>query len=91
MNNTRRKQIESLIDLVATLQADAQNITTVAEEIKMEEEDYRVNMPENLQNGDKAQQSDEAIQALEEAVQSLENLNNEIDCIFEYLNNAKGG
>jgi hypothetical protein len=65
MNKARRKLIEEvegkLAELIEALSA-----------IKDEEEEYRDNMPENLQGSEKYEQADQACSALDDAYNNLE-------------------
>jgi DNA repair exonuclease SbcCD ATPase subunit len=65
MNKARRKLIEAvegkLAELIEALSA-----------IKGEEEEYRDNMPENLQASEKYEQADQACSALDDAYNNLE-------------------
>jgi hypothetical protein len=76
MNNARRKQISS-IDTNAIrakaeeLKALIENAVETATAAKDEEEEYRDNMPESLQGGEKAS---EAVDALDTFISALEGI-----------------
>ena len=62
MNNSRRKQIEKVIDEL--------------EKIRNDEQDYFDNMPENLQYSERGEKSEFAIDALEFAIDQLQEILN---------------
>ena len=72
MNNNRRKQIRDLVSKLQDLKSDLESIL-------QDEQEYRDNMPENMQDGERAQQSDECIGQLECA-------NDELDSAIDNLN-----
>lgn len=74
MNNDRRKQIRRAIASLEALTASLEEAKTLVEEIKSEEEDYRDNMPENLQGSDRYEAADSAVSYLEEAYSSLDEI-----------------
>lgn len=65
MNKMRRKEIDKVISLIE----EAKSMT---EYIMSEEEDYRDNMPENLQGSMKYDAAEEAIDNMQDAIDSLE-------------------
>lgn len=65
MNKQRRKTINEIYDKLAELR-------DLLEEVKCEEEDYRDNMPENLQNSERYEIAEEACDNLDSALSSLE-------------------
>jgi flagellar biosynthesis chaperone FliJ len=65
MNKMRRKQLQALSD-------NLDNIKEQIEALQGEEEEYRDNMPENMQNGEKYETAGAAIDALYSAVSSIE-------------------
>lgn len=54
MNNTRRKSLRALMDRL-------EDIKSELEEIQSEEEDYRDNIPENLQGSERYEKAEDAI------------------------------
>lgn len=91
MNDARRKQIDSLIasmrdltDLVETLQAGIQDVLD-------EEQEYLDNMPENMQQSERASIAEEAISALEEAASAADDIVGNLQTIEDALENAKSG
>lgn len=67
MNNARRKSLadikNKLDELVGLIEEQRDELET----LKGEEEEYKENMPENMQDGEKGQAADQAISDLEEA------------------------
>lgn len=71
MNNKRRKEIKNCI---ATLHKTNSNVDVVLEnlnDILMDEDYYRDNMPENLQGGIRYEESEEASDYLNDAISYL--------------------
>lgn len=75
MNKTRRK---ALTEIKGLLSDACQNIEILYEE----EYEYLENMPENLQNSERHEQTENAVSSLDEAMTSI---NNAIDCIEEAI------
>lgn len=65
MNRIRRKQLAELMSKMEEIIADL-------EALKEEEEDYRDNIPENLQGSERYEKADEACNSLDSAVSSIE-------------------
>lgn len=78
MNNTRRNEIKKVVERIYKLQELAEEIKNDLECIKDEEEDYRDNMPENLQESDRYYASEEASENLEESIDILDTIINEL-------------
>lgn len=75
MNKKQRKEIERIFD----------RLTEINEElecIKDEEEEKLYNLPENLQNSEKAEQFGTAIDALDEAMESITEACEKLEEIF---------
>lgn len=53
------------------------------DDIKSEEEDYRDNMPESMQSGDKYDTAENAISELENAITEVDQIVSEIDAFIE--------
>ena len=64
MNRIRRKEIQEVISKIEELYETVENI-------KSDEEDYRDNIPENLQNSARYDKADDACLMLEEAMDNL--------------------
>lgn len=67
MNKARRKNIQDVVDQLEELKS-------ALEGIQSEEEEYRDNIPENLQGSERYEKADEACDALGEAVDGLEDV-----------------
>ena len=65
MNKMRRKESDKVISLIEEAKSMTENIMS-------EEEDYRDNMPENLQSSMKYDTAEEAIDNMQDAIDSLE-------------------
>ena len=72
MNKERRK---SLREIQSKLERLGQDL----EVLKEEEEEYRDNMPENLQESDRYQLADEVCDLLQEALENLDNAYQQIE------------
>lgn len=76
MNKERRKALQSIVDQLATLQMQL-------EEIQTEEEEYRDNIPENFQIGERYERTEEICESLSDAVSSLEDATSSIEEAIE--------
>ena len=65
MNKARRKQLDEIYSKLEEIKTDLEGVSA-------EEEEYRDNMPENLQNSERYQVADAAVSELECAVDSLD-------------------
>lgn len=65
MNKVRRKALRDIADELETLKC-------TLEELRAEEEDYRYNMPENLQGSERYEMAENAISNLDDAICYLE-------------------
>lgn len=65
MNRMRRKTINSIYERLYELR-------NLLEEVKDEEEEYRDNIPENLQGSERYIRTDEILDDLDSAISSLE-------------------
>ena len=74
MNKQRRKEISDLIERFESLCGDVESILE-------EEEEYRDNIPENLQGSERYERAEEACDNISSALDSL-------DEVIEYLGNA---
>ena len=72
MNKERRK---SLREIQSKLDRLGQDLET----LKEEEEEYRDNMPENLQESERYQRADEVCDLLQEALESMDNAYQQIE------------
>ena len=76
MNKIRRKSLQEIIDQIDHLRDDL-------DALKEEEEEYRDNMPENLQGGERYEAAENAISNMEDAVTSLEEVISSLDAAIE--------
>lgn len=64
----------SRADRLSDVEADVQSAATSVEELKGELEEWKENLPENLQQGGKADELDDAISQLEQIQSELESI-----------------
>lgn len=76
MNKDRRKEIEKLITQVDTLISETENV-------RDDEQSAYDNVPENLQDGEKATKMYDAIENLENAISSFEEVKDYFQTILE--------
>jgi seryl-tRNA synthetase len=96
MNAERRKALAALIDndddvfagSTSKLKGLAEEVKTVLEGLRDEEQEAYDNMPESFQNGEKGEKAQAAITAMEEAISSLEEIDNTLDDIETAINTA---
>ena len=67
MNNVRRKTLNEIKEKIEELRCDL-------EAVMNEEEDYRDNMPENLQNSERYEKADEACSTMSETIDILDDV-----------------
>lgn len=75
MNKVRRKQLQEVYNWIRTVREDLSDILS-------EEQQAFDNMPENLQETERGQESDEIIDCLDDAVGAMDDA---IEMIFEIL------
>lgn len=76
MNKARRKNLQEILDIIDRAKADL-------EELMGEEEEYRDNMPENLQGSERYEKAEEACDALSEAIDYLDETLSYIETAME--------
>ena len=76
MNKARRKELEELYDIIY----EAKERLVMLHD---EEEEYRDNIPENLQGSERYERAEEAVDALDSAMSSLEEALNYIETAKE--------
>lgn len=76
MNRVRRKNLQSIIDQLVELKGSLEDLQT-------EEEEYRDNMPENLQGSERYEQADDACSNLSDAVDNLDEVISSIEAAIE--------
>ena len=86
MNNARRKNIKQTIDRFCSIRkkldelvAEIESVKSDVEDIQWEEEEYRDNMPENLQGSERYDKADEACINLSDAVDALDDMISDLD------------
>lgn len=86
MNNTRRKAIKQTIDRFDSIRkkldelvSEVESVKSDVEDIQWEEEEYRDNMPENLQGSERYDKADETCTNLSDAVDALDNIISDLD------------
>ena len=65
MNGKRRKYLQRIIDQLEVLKSNL-------EDLQSEEENYRDNIPENMQYGEKCEKADAACDNISDAVDNME-------------------
>ena len=76
MNNVRRKEIDKVIEELYTLQSRV-------EDLMAEEEEYRDNIPENLQNSDRYYRAEENVENLQTAYSTIDDVIGNLECAME--------
>ena len=76
MNKVRRKNLQAIIDRLEELKGSL-------EDLQAEEEAYRDNIPENMQESERYEKADEACDNLSSAVDSLEEAISSIEAAIE--------
>ena len=76
MNNQRRKEIKKIIDRLDIIKNEVEQICN-------DEEDYHDNIPENLQDSDRAMSSEEVIDNLNEVLENIENAIDNLESAME--------
>lgn len=88
MNNTRRKAISGVSQKVGNIKSEVESLMQDIESIKGEEEDYKDNIPENLQGGEKYEVAENAIENLDAAYYSLDDILGDLEEVESYLDEA---
>lgn len=108
MNNQRRKAIKALYpdvealgplaeavkDAIEKFNAAAEDVAASIDGIKEEEQEYIDNLPENLQQSEKAQNAEQAVSDLEEAIGMFDGVDFESfdkDDVIGKLDEVAGG
>ena len=76
MNKIRRKNLQAIIDRLEELKGSLEDLQT-------EEEEYRDNIPENFQSGERYERTEEICESLSDAVSSLEDATSSIEEAIE--------
>lgn len=90
MNKQRRKQIREVMDRLEKLKEDIELLTEEIETIHFDEEEYRDNIPENLQNSERYEAADSACSSLEDAESALNEAGDNLDTTLSSLEEAYG-
>ena len=92
MNKQRRKALEKIIIELENIQTtlDAE-IREALEEIRSEEEEAKDNLPENLQNSERAESMENAINQLEDSDYTLSNIVDDITSLIDSINEIVEG
>ena len=95
MNNTRRIAIKQTIDRFCSIRkkleelvAEVESVKSDVEDIQWEEEEYRDNMPENLQGSERYDRADDACMNLSDAVDALNDMIGALDFDFGDVNTS---
>jgi flagellar biosynthesis chaperone FliJ len=86
MNNNRRKMIDEAIKELEAAKDKLENAKGLIETIRDEEEEYKDNMPESLQGGDKYANAEAAVDVLNEVGEALDF---DVDDLISKLEEAK--
>ena len=89
MNKQRRKNIDEVISSLMAI--DLVGIQDAIQMIVDDEQTALEELPENLQESDRANTMQEAVDSLEGACESVNNIETEITECFDNLEQAKGG
>lgn len=89
MNKARRAELDKVQAMVDTIISSIEEARDMLENLKQEEEDYKDNMPESLQSGDKYQNAESAVDAMQEAFDILDNAANELGNIADHVSTAQ--
>lgn len=89
MNNMRRKEIEETMKELSILANKLAEVVETINRINEDEEEYRDNVPENLQESDRYYASEEASCSIEEAINYLDDLPEYINDAITCLSDAK--
>lgn len=111
MNKERRKALDKMQDefkahglalntFLSSWHETATSMREDLEALKSEEEEYRDNMPENMQQSERYSNADEAVNALDEALSELDDKLGELEPfatdddvfsgVFDHIEEAKG-
>ena len=88
MNNIRRKEIKKVMEKLYEAEGILNYAYDLIAELNAEEDEYRDNIPENLQNGERYEASEEASSYMEYATDALEGVADSIIDAIDYLEGA---
>jgi hypothetical protein len=72
VNKERRARLEKASGMIC-------DVREIIEDVKIDEEDARDNMPENLQASDRYEQMDEAVNTMDDIISVLEEVESQLD------------
>ena len=85
MNSARRLQIKNIMSKLNDIKSQLDALKEAVTDIQAEEEEYRDNMPENLQESDRYCKADEACDKIEDANNNFDNIDEEIEAALDSL------
>lgn len=88
MNKQRRKEISEVVRRVEAVQAKMESLLDDIQGIMDEETEYRDNIPENMQGGDRYEMADNACSELESAHDMLEQSKDSLEDVVSSLESA---
>lgn len=88
MNSARRLQIKKIISELAKIKTNIDSVAENIATIKADEEDYRDDIPENLQGSDRYYKADEACDNIESAINDLDSIKEELESALDSLEEA---
>ena len=88
MNKQRRNQISEVVSRVESVQAELESLPDDIHGIMDEETEYRDNIPENMQGGDRYEMADNACSELEAAHETLDNAKDSLEEVVSSLESA---
>lgn len=88
MNKQRRKEIKQVIDRLEEIRGEVGFLLDTVQGIMDEETEYRDNIPENMQGGDRFEMADNACNELESAHDTLDQVDNGLSEVISSLESA---
>lgn len=79
MNKNRRKALDEVVKKIEELQSGLSELLGDLDSIREEEEEYRDNIPENMQDSEKYWKADAAVDALMAAYDALDAADSDMD------------
>jgi prefoldin subunit 5 len=89
MNKERRKALSDLRSTLEGIKGDIDTARDTLSSLKEEEGDYKDNMPESMQGGEKGDAADSAVSALEDADSELDTAMTTIDEAISKIEEAE--
>ena len=88
MNKTRRKAIFAVAVKIGTVKEEIESLMQELDDIKTEEEEYRDNIPENMQGGERYEIAETAIANLDGAYSCLDDIVGSLEEAESYLDDS---